>query len=202
MARLAESWASSGGHLHLQLLDNDGRPLLDETVGLHPAARAFLAGLLRFAPDFMLLHAPYRNSYQRMQPGSFAPGNCTWGIDNRTTLVRQVGGGASTRLEFRLPGADLNPYHSLAAVIAAGIEGLVQDLEPPPPVSGNAYAQNPPPLPGDLAEAITAFAASSVAARALTPPVQRHVLALAAHERDAGRRAVTDWDIRRGFERA
>ncbi len=103
-------------------------------------------------------------------------------------MVRLIGRDEDLRFEFRLPGADANPYHSLAALLAAGLKGLAQGLELPAPVIGNAYklADAGTGLPGDLAEAVAAFSSSEVAER----------------ERDAGRRTVTDWDLRRGFERA
>ncbi len=204
MAKINERWAGSSGHIHLQLIDLEDQAIHGEEDGLSEFGAQFLAGLLRYAPDFTLMHAPYRNSYQRLQPGNFAPVNCSWAFDNRTTLIRVVGRGEHLRLEFRLPGADVNPYHALAAIIAAGLAGLEQCLEPVRPVSGHAERQNNPlpPLPSDLTVAIDAFSQSSVAEQALTVPVHRHLIALAKQERAAGLRTVTDWDLKRGFERA
>jgi glutamine synthetase len=204
MAKLRDDWAGSSGHLHIQVTDEEGRGILGDGEGLSERGAAFLAGLLRFTPELTLLHAPYHNSYRRLRPDSFAPLNCTWAWDNRTSLVRLIGSGEDLRFEFRLPGADSNPYHSLAAVLAAGLEGLAQGLEPPPPVAGNAYEPTDAAagLPGDLGEAVAAFSTSEVAERALSAPVHRHLIGLAERERDAGRLAVTDWDLRRGFERA
>lgn len=204
MAKVDDHWAGSGGHWHLQITDGEGRGCLGSGDDLSEEGAAFLSGMLHFTPDFMLLHAPYHNSYRRIQPGSFAPINCTWAWDNRTSLVRLVGSGESLRLEFRLPGADANPYHSLAALLAAGLEGLAQRPALSSPITGSAYESvgTAPPLPGDLAEALSAFSSSEVAERALGGPVHGHLSALAERERDAGRRAVTDWDRCRGFERA
>ncbi len=204
MAKVDDRWAGSSGHWHIQVIGKKGRGCLGSGGGLSAQGAAFLAGLLRFTPDLALLHAPYHNSFSRLRPGSFAPTNCTWAWDNRTSMVRLIGRDEDLRFEFRLPGADANPYHSLAALLAAGLEGLAQGLELPAPVIGNAYklADAGTGLPGDLAEAVAAFSSSEVAERALGAPVHRHLIGLAERERDAGRRTVTDWDLRRGFERA
>lgn len=201
MAKVSTEHAGSSCHVHLSLRDRDGRPLpSDRDSALAPAERAFVAGVLRYAPDFAVLHAPYVNSYRRLQPDSWAPTTSTWGYDNRSCMVRVLGAGASRRLEYRLPGADCNPYLSFAGLLAAGIEGLSQQLEPPPPVTGNAYAAAAEELPRDLTEAMARFAASDVAEKALGKAVHRHLAGLAGHERDAARVVVTNWERRRGFE--
>ena len=155
---------------------------------------------MAYAPELCLMHAPFVNSYRRLQPDSWAPANLTWGFDNRTTLVRVCGSGEDRRLEFRLPGADANPYLSFAAVIAAGLEGVEQGLDPPAPSSGNGYRADAADLPRDLADAVRRFEASELAARAFGGDVHEHILRLAAHERDVGRRMVTDVELLRGFE--
>jgi len=162
--------------------------------------RGFLAGLLGQAGPFMLLYAPYANSYRRFRPGSYVPMNATWGWDNRTVMARVLRDPVGIRLEFRLPGADTNPYHVFAAIIAAGLDGAVRRLAPPEPVTGDATRLPPDLLPLDLTEAIGAFAASGVARAAFGAGVQAHLAALAARERVAARLAVTDWDLARGFE--
>jgi glutamine synthetase len=202
MAKISADSAGSGGHVHLCLYDRAGQPAFGIT-DLSPFGRSFLAGLLACTPELAVMHAPYANSYRRLQPGSFAPANATWGWDNRSCLVRVVGRGHACRFEFRAPGADVNPYHSFAAIIAAGLAGVRRGLDPPPPVPGDAYAQaGAARLPGDLTEALAAFSASNVAARAFGPAVHRHLTALGERERDAARLAVTDWELGRGLENA
>ncbi len=167
------------------------------------ACQSFLAGLLAYTPELTLLHAPYANSYRRLRPGSFAPSNATWGWDNRSCMVRVVGRGEACRFEFRVPGADANPYHTFAAIIAAGLAGTERGLEPPHPVSGNAYAQaGAQDLPTDLTEALAAFSQSDVATRAFGPAVHRHLTTLGEHEREAGLAVVTDWELSRELENA
>lgn len=207
MAKVATDQAGSSCHVHLSLRDAQGAPLASDGGGggggeLVPLERAFLAGVMRHAPDFMVLHAPYVNSYRRLQPDSWAPTKPTWGRDNRSCMVRVLGTGDSRRIEYRLPGADCNPYLSFAGLLAAGIEGVDRQLEVPAPTNGNAYVAAAEDLPGDLTEAAARFRASQVAQDALGVAVHRHLAALAEHERDAARAEVTGWELRRGFEPA
>jgi len=201
MAKPFTSQAGSSCHVHLCLYGG-GQPALG-VQDLSGLGRSFLAGLLAYSPELSLLHAPYANSYRRLQPGSFAPANTTWGWDNRTCMVRVIGRGRACRFEFKTPGADANPYFSFAAIIAAGLAGVDEKLDPPPPVSGNAYADDAAPrLPADLTEAVASFAGSELARQAFSPPVHKHLLGLGEQELKATRRQVTDWELRRGFENA
>jgi len=201
IAKLRDDQPGSSCHVHLSLRDRAGRCLLSgDSDGLSAFGGAFVAGLLTYAADFCLLCVPYVNSYRRLQPGSWAPATLTWGIDNRTCLVRLCGRPASRRIEFRLPGADANPYLAFAGIIAAGLQGVDDRLSPPPPVAADAYAVDAPPLPRDLAEAIARFEVSTVARRALGDEVHEHLAALGRHERDINRREVTDRDLARGLE--
>ncbi len=91
-----------------------------------------------------LFFAPQINSYKRFVPGSFAPTAVAWGEDNRTCSMRVVGHGRAKRVENRLPGADVNPYLALAAMIAAGLHGIENELELEDPLAGNAYESDKP----------------------------------------------------------
>ena len=204
MAKLDEFQPGSSCHIHLSLRDVRGEPCTAANGELSQDARRFLAGLLAFSPELLLMHAPFANSYRRLQPGSWAPATVTWGFDNRSVMVRVLGEGPSLRMEFRLPGADANPYHSIAAVLAAGLAGLEDDqIELPPAVTGDAY-QSPGrhALPGDLTEAIQRFEVSKLARRAFGDDAHGHVTGMARHQLSLTRRAVTDWDIEHGFENA
>ena len=115
--------------------------------------------------------------------------------------MRVCGAGAARRLEFRLPGADANPYLELRGrVIIAGLAGVDEELEPPAASDGNGYRSSAPPLPRDIGEAIERFARSELAVRALGAGVHEHVVRLAQHEHDLGRQLVTDVELARGFE--
>jgi len=201
MAKVAEIEPGSSGHVHLSLVDAQGQPALGGSGALSDLGRRFVAGLLAHSAELTLLHAPFVNSYRRLQPGTFAPINLSWSGDNRTAMVRVLGD-AVKRLEFRLPGADMNPYLSFAAILAAGIEGIERKLTLGPPVTGNAYATNLPTVPGEFGEAVALFQQSDLAASAFTPAVHRHITALAVKERDEGRRGVTNWEFRRYFDTA
>lgn len=192
MAKPLDDIPGSSGHVHLSLTHADGRPALGGENTLGEFGSAFVAGVLTHTPEFLLLHAPYANSYRRLA-GSWAPSQMEWGYDDRTRAVRVLGSGPNLRIELRVPGADTNPYLSVAALLATGLEGVEQEL---------ALPDVPPDLPADLSEAVAAFAASEVAARVLGIEVRDHFANLGVRERDVTRAKVTDWDRRRGFERA
>jgi len=178
MAKISADAPGSSCHVHLCLYGPEGEPAFG-VDDLSLLGQSFLAGLLAYTPELTLLHAPYANSYRRLRPGWFAPSNATWGWDNRSCMVRVVGRGAACRFEFRVPGADANPYHTFAAIIAAGLAGAERGLEPPHPVSGNAYAQaGAQDLPTDLTEALAAFSQSDVV---LTAPLSGHRVMINGH---------------------
>src|SRR5262244_1758778 len=128
-------------HIHLSLRTADGVPILagDRPYGLSKIGEHFLAGQLAGMRELTLLYAPNINSYKRFVPGSFAPTAVRWGVDNRTCAYRLVGHGHSLRPENRVPGGDVNPYLAIAAMIAAGLEGIENELPLEPALGGNAY---------------------------------------------------------------
>jgi glutamine synthetase len=186
-------------HIHLSLAGEDGSALFDEQPEVFGA---FVAGQLAALRELTLLFAPNVNSYKRFQPGSFAPTAVAWGSDNRTCAMRVVGHGPARRVENRMPGADVNPYLALAAMIAAGLDGIDRSLELPSECTGNAYED--PDLdrvPPSLRDARDLFAASSLAREAFGEEVVEHYLNNARVELAAFDAAVTDWERVRGFER-
>ncbi|MEV7429222.1 glutamine synthetase family protein [Nocardioides sp. NPDC092400] len=193
----------SSCHIHLSLRGTDGSLVFwdEETGSRTPLYDRFVAGVLATAAELTLLYAPNINSYKRFADGSFAPTTIAWGSDNRTCAVRLVGRGAGARMENRLPGADVNPYLALAAMIAGGLHGIEQELPLEEETVGNAYTSDKPKVPGTLAEAREAFATSAVARAALGDEVVDHYVNMADVELAAYRAAVTDWELVRGFER-
>ena len=161
----------------------------------------FIAGVLKTMSEFTLFYAPNINSYKRFVPGSFAPTAVAWGMDNRTCAVRLVGHGPSARMENRLPGGDVNPYLALAAMLAGGLYGIEHELELEPETPGNAYSSGAPTVPRTLHEARAALAASDIAVSVFGADVVKHYLHYADVEIAAFDAAVTDWELRRGFER-
>ncbi len=185
-------------HIHFSLADAEG-PLFQRDQGMFDS---FLAGQLAYARELTLFLAPNINSYKRFAVGSFAPTTVAWGHDNRTCAFRVVGHGPALRFENRSGGADLNPYLALAALIAAGLEGVDQGLELEPAFEGNAYAASDKPrLPSTLRDARDLFVASAVAQKAFGEEVVAHYANAAAVELTAFESAVTDWERVRGFER-
>ncbi|MER6525110.1 glutamine synthetase family protein [Streptomyces sp. NPDC001508] len=188
-------------HIHLSLADADGAGAMAGPDGMTDVMRHFLAGQLAALRDFALLYAPNINSYKRFQPGSFAPTAVAWGHDNRTCALRVVGHGRSLRFENRLPGGDVNPHLAVAALVAAGLYGIEQKLELPPPCPGNAYTAGFEHVPTTLREAAALWTASPIARAAFGDEVVDHYHNLARVELDAFDAAVTDWELRRSFER-
>jgi glutamine synthetase len=184
-------------HIHCSLASDDGNVFADdETV-----FERFVAGQLACLPEMTLFFAPQINSYKRFVPGSFAPTAVAWGEDNRTCSMRAVGHGQSRRIENRLPGADVNPYLALAAMIAGGLHGIDNELELEEPYDGNAYESDKPRVPHTMYEARDLFASSEMAKEAFGQEVVDHYLNRARIELEAYEAAVTDWERFRGFER-
>ncbi|MFE1548401.1 glutamine synthetase family protein [Streptomyces sp. NPDC058718] len=190
-------------HIHLSLQNADGENVMagDDSHGMSETMRHFLAGQLAALRDFSLLYAPNINSYKRFQPGSFAPTAVAWGHDNRTCSLRVVGHGRSTRFENRLPGGDVNPYLAVAGLVAAGLYGIEQRLELPEPCVGNAYTAEYAHVPTTLREAAELWETSEIAKAAFGAEVVAHYRNMARVELDAFDAAVTDWELRRSFER-
>ena len=193
----------SSCHIHLSLRGDDGELVFwDADSGTRSALYDhFVAGVLATAADFTLLYAPNINSYKRFALGSFAPTAIAWGQDNRTCAVRLVGHGPSARMENRVPGADVNPYLALAAMLAGGLHGIEHELPLEDELVGNAYSSDKPHVPSTMAEARERFAASTVARKSLGDEVVDHYVNMADVELAAFGAAVTDWELRRGFER-
>ncbi|MET8411461.1 glutamine synthetase family protein [Streptomyces sp. NPDC005195] len=192
-------------HIHLSLADADGTNVMAGTAqdpgGMSETMRRFLAGQLAALRDFSLLYAPNINSYKRFQPGSFAPTAVAWGYDNRTCSLRVVGHGRSMRFENRLPGGDVNPHLAVAGLVAAGLYGIEHKLELPEPCTGNAYTSAYEHVPTTLREAAELWENSPIARAAFGDEVVAHYRNMARVELEAFDAAVTDWELRRSFER-
>ncbi|WP_028928222.1 glutamine synthetase family protein [Pseudoxanthomonas suwonensis] len=150
MAKPLAGQAGSGLHLHVSLLDRDGRNLFagEPGAGAPAPLRHAIGGLQASARDNLLLFAPHANSYRRFVANAFVPLNDSWGYNNRTVAMRiPHSDPANTRIEHRISGADANPYLVAAAVLAGMLDGIEQQLDPGPPVSGNAYEQFPMQTP-------------------------------------------------------
>jgi glutamine synthetase len=190
-------------HIHLSLRGTDGTPVLagDGPHGMSKLGEQFLAGQLAALRELTLYYAPNINSYKRYVPGSFAPTSVRWGVDNRTCALRLVGHGHSLRAENRTPGGDVNPYLAVAAMIAAGLHGIDNELALEPAFPGNAYADDGPKVPHTLRDALELWQQSEIAKAAFGAEVVDHYTNYGQVELAAYDAAVTDWELRRGFER-
>jgi glutamine synthetase len=188
-------------HIHLSLRGEDGTPVFADGHGFSRTFESFIAGQLACLREFTLFFAPNINSYKRFAVGSFAPTAVAWGKDNRTCSMRVVGHGSSLRVENRLPGGDVNPYLAIAAMIAAGLHGMDNELPLEDEMAGNAYEADKPHVPTNLREARELFANSEAAREAFGEEVVEHYLNMARVEIEAFEAAVTDWERYRSFER-
>ncbi|MCI0416426.1 glutamine synthetase family protein [bacterium] len=209
MSKWDESLAGSSMHLHVSLWDANSENNLfpgDQFIG--PVAgsnlfRWFLGGWMTHARELAVCYAPYVSSYKRFQAASFAPTAIAWSYDNRTAGFRVVGHDQSLRIECRIPGADANPYMAYAATIAAGLDGIRNQVEPPPIFAGNAYqAAQLPRVPATLREAIPEFERSDFARQAFGEEVVEHYVHFLRTEQKKFDEVVTCWERARYFERA
>lgn len=205
MAKYTMSDVGSSCHIHTSLWDSETDTPSAPGEGPHhlsPAFASYLAGMIATAREMSWMFAPTVNSYKRYQPGSWAPTAVAWGRDNRTCGLRLVGHGGGTRVESRIPGADANPYLAFAAVIAGGLHGIEQGLSLEDPFVGNAYeSKEVARIPWNIVEAIELLDQSVVAKSAFGDDVHHHMVTTARHEWMQFNKAVTDWELRRNFER-
>lgn len=206
MAKWHHDRVGSSSHVHMSLARLDGTPAFHDPAAAHGMSdlmRAFTAGQLAHAAELCYFLAPYVNSYKRFQSGTFAPTSTVWSTDNRTAGFRLCGEGTkAVRMECRIGGADLNPYLAMAALIAAGIAGVEQKMELEPPFTGDAYEGKSKPLPRTLKEASETLSGSAMLRAAFGEDVIEHYTRAARWEVEEQERVVTDWEVRRGFERA
>ena len=163
----------------------------------------YLAGLLNYAADYTYFMASYVNSYKRFAKGTFAPTKIVWSVDNRTAAFRLCGADTqAVRIECRLPGADVNPYLAQAAMLAAGIKGIEDKLSLPEAYNGDVYsAPDAESIPVNLYQALARLSDSSMLKEAFGEAVIRHYTRCGQWELEEFEKVVTDWEIKRGFER-
>ncbi|WP_136440135.1 glutamine synthetase family protein [Pacificoceanicola onchidii] len=194
----------SSSHVH-QSLWKDGAPAFhdpDDALGMSALMKNYVAGLLKYAPDYTYFLAPYINSYKRFLKGTFAPTRIIWSVDNRTAGFRLCGDGTkAVRIECRIGGSDINPYLAMAAMLAAGIKGIEEGLELQPPAEGDVYQGETGLIPGNLDAARATLKESAVMREAFGHEVVDHYCRAAEVELEEFAKAVTDWEIARGFER-
>lgn len=207
MAKWNPDLPGCSGHIHQSLWDKDLKNnLFHDPARPHRMSALFesyVAGQLAAMTELLPLHAPTVNSYKRLTEGAWAPTRANWGVDNRTTALRVIPGGAkSTRLETRVNGSDTNPYLALAAALAAGLSGIERKLTlPRGPVQGSGYADTTAPiLPRNLDEATRKLEQSELARELFGAEFVEHFVASRRWEWRQWNRAVTNWELARYFE--
>ncbi len=196
-----------GGHVH-QSLWRDGTPAFANAEGrLTETARHYVAGQLTSLRDLATVFYPTVNAYRRMDAGTWAPENVSWGLDNRTCALRVITkpGPHACRIEHRCPGADVNPYLAIAAMLAGGLAGVEAGSDAPPPVEGNAgEVAELEPLPRTLGEAIELMETSDTAGKLLGPELVEQYLAVRRSDwqlwQDWQREQVSTWELRQYFD--
>lgn len=206
MAKYHHTKAGSSSHVH-QSLWKDGKPaFLDPKAkhGMSALMQSYLAGQLAHARELTYFLAPFVNSYKRFVVGMFAPTKAVWSMDNRTAGFRICGEGTKgIRVECRIGGADLNPYLALAALLAAGLEGVEKGMTLEPEASGDLYAAGKVrEVPKSIDEAVLELDRSEMLRRVMGDDVVDHYVHCGRWEISERNRVVTDWEVARGFERA
>ena len=206
LAKWSQACVGSAAHVH-QSLWRDGQNAFydpDAPLAKSKLMDHYMAGLLTYAKDITVFLAPYINSYKRFAKGSFAPTQAVWSVDNRTAAFRLCGDGTKgVRVECRIPGADMNPYLALAAMLAAGLRGIEEELALPEAFTGDAYADDDERhIPRTLREAREALLGSQMLKAAFGEETVTHYARAAEWEIEEFDRAVTDYEIARGLEKA
>jgi glutamine synthetase len=197
MAKPDHTWIGNSCHIHSSLW----RDAENAFAGESDVFKHYLAGQIACLRELAVFLAPTINSYKRFAAGSWAPTTLAWGHDNRTCGFRIVGHGGALRAETRIPGGDANPYLAFAALLAAGIYGIENELELPPGLEGNAYESDAERFPHSLREAIDALEKGTMARGALGDDVVDHYLNYARTEQRLFDEAVTCYERERMFER-
>jgi glutamine synthetase len=197
MAKPDHTWIGNSCHIHASLWRGDESAFAGES----DVFKQFLAGQIACFRELALFLAPNVNSYKRYAAGSWAPTTLAWGHDNRTCGFRIVGHGHGLRAETRIPGGDVNPYLAFAAVLAAGLHGVENQLELPPPLEGNAYESDAERFPHSLRDAIDALETGTMARTAFGDDVVDHYLNYAHTEQRLFDQVVTGYERERLFER-
>ena len=158
MAKPFSEEAGNGMHAHLSIVDKDGKNVFQVDKDKQPQGifAEAISGLLKTTPDFLSFYAPHSNSYRRLvHNADHAPTTLSWGNENRTALIRlPEASSEATRLEFRLPSADSNPYLVFASILSSVLSGITEKYSLDKETLGNAHAQHEPALAITWREAV------------------------------------------------
>jgi glutamine synthetase len=208
MAKWNADLPGSSGHLHQSLWTSDHKTNLFYDANapnrLSKLAMHYLGGQVSLMPSLTALYSPTVNSYKRYVPGVWAPLTASWGIENRTCAIRAIPADAkATRLEYRQTAADINPYIAIATALGAGLWGIENQTDPPPPSTGDASAnweESDLRLPRTLREATHRLSRCAEAPKVLDAAFVDHYVRTRDWEARQYEKAVTEWELRRYFE--
>jgi glutamine synthetase len=198
----------SGMHTHQSLFEGEENAFYgeDDDDGLSQVMRWYVGGLLKHARAFCVVTNPLVNSYKRLVPGYEAPVNVAWSHRNRSPMIRvPARRGKGTRVELRMPDPAANPYLALAVQLAAGLDGIRNQIDPPDPVDKNIFALTVrerrrfkiQELPRDLGEAVREFEKSTFIREALGDHIFEHFLEAKEQEWQEYIAQVHDWEVER-----
>jgi glutamine synthetase len=197
--------SACGGHHHQSLWREGKNAFAAGTNALSKPAEHYLAGLLARLPESHLLFRPTVNAYRRLDRDAWSPEDASWGYENRTTAVRAITTPfpEAARFEHRVPGADINPYLTVAAMLAAGLDGLEEGLALEPPAPGNPKSLNRPALPRDMRGSIESLRSSGFIYRVFGAEFKSHYLLSRETEQAAYETwlagQITDFEFQRYF---
>jgi glutamine synthetase len=196
----------SSSHVHQSLWKDGDAAFFDASAkhGMSELMGHYMAGLIKYSPDYTYFLAPYINSYKRFAKGTFAPTKTVWSVDNRTAGFRLCGEDTKgVRVECRIGGSDLNPYLAQAVMLAAGIKGIEEKMALPAATTGDVYEDaKAADIPQTLRAATELLRNSAFLREALGADVVAPYTRAAEWEQEEFDRTGTDWEIARGFERA
>ncbi len=206
----------SGMHVHQSLFNKAGNAFFDakdpEGYNLSPVGKAYIAGLLKYAPEFCAVTNQFVNSYKRLVPGYEAPVYITWARRNRSAMVRvpmyKPGKEVATRVELRCPDPAANPYLAFAVMLGAGLKGIEEGLTLPKEATNNIFEMTEAELkkakiktlPGDLGEAIDNFEKSALMKDILGEHIHTYFVANKRAEWAEYISQVTEWEQDRYLE--
>lgn len=210
---VGKPWSDEGGsgfHLHFSVTDIAGKNLMHEGSELSDIAKQLIAGLAKNANALTAFTNPTVNAFKRLGPDTLAPYRANWGYDNRSTMIRvPPERGSGTRLEVRVGDGAANPYLVIAAILSAGLDGIVRKLEVPEPAYGMAYDnEGAEILPASFSDALDALEASSEMREHMSDGLIGIFLAMKRDEiaryteavENPETREVTDWEVQEYFE--
>lgn len=214
MPKPVQSENGSGMHVHQSLFKNGRNAFFDasDPMNLSKVARSYIAGLLKYAPEFTAVTNQWVNSYKRLIPGYEAPVYLSWARRNRSDLIRvpeyQPGRENSTRVEYRAADPACNPYLTFSVMLAAGLRGIEEGLTPPDPVEENVYQMNAEQreargitmLPGSLHQAIMLAKDSELVRQTLGDHLFDNFIGNKLAEFEEYRSQVTQWELNKYLE--